>query len=321
MRKLLCVGLAVFSLLSASATVSARDDYPSRPVQLINGFPAGGLLDTISRILGDKMGMLLGQAFIIESRPGAGGTLASARFAKTEPDGYTLMIVNDNHAINAHVYKNLSYDSLNDFSPIGFIGQVPMILAVNPAVQARNVSQLIELARKTPNDVTYASIGAGSASHLAGEMLAEVGQAKLLHVPYRGGAPALTDLLAGHIKAMFLSPVIGLQNIQENRLTALAVTSEQRLPQLPDVPTMKEAGYPLEAVYWFGLVAPAKTPQPILSKLEKALGTVLAMPEVQERLLKLGVVVMPKDSQDFWRYMKAEIERWGPIVQNANVRP
>ena len=181
-------------------------------------FPVGGLLDTVSRIVGEKMTGLLGQQFIIEARPGAGGTLATNAVAKADPDGYTIMMINDNHALNPSVFKNIPYDSVKDFAPIGFVGSTPLVFAAHPSLRRKDVKSLVEIAKKEPGAVTYGSVGVGSASHLAGEMLGGVADVKLQHVPYRGGAPALIDLLAGHVKTMFLSPVIGLQNIQNGKL-------------------------------------------------------------------------------------------------------
>src|SRR5688572_11234650 len=214
MRRILAPALAMLALIGLFLSPArAQDNYPNRPVKIVIAFPVGGLLDTVSRIVGEKMSGLLGQQFIIEARPGAGGTLATAAVAKAEPDGYTVMMLNDNHALNPWVFKNIPYDSIKDFTPIGFVGYTPLVFATHPSLPVKNVKDLVELAKKDPGGITYASVGPGSASHLAGEMLASAGGVKLQHVPYKGGAPALVDLLAGHVKAMFVSPVISLQNV------------------------------------------------------------------------------------------------------------
>ncbi len=311
--------LALFGLFAGQA--SAQDNYPARPVKLIIAFPVGGLLDTVSRIVGEKMSGLLGQQFIIEARPGAGGTLATAAVAKADPDGYTVMMLNDNHALNPWVFKNIPYDSIKDFAPIGFVGYTPLVFAAHPSVPAKNVKELVEVAKKDPGAITYGSVGPGSASHLAGEMLAGAANVKLQHVPYRGGAPAMTDLLAGHVKTMFLSPVIGLQNIKGGKLTGMALAADKRLEILPDLPTMKESGYPLEASYWFGLVAPAGTPPAIVAKLEKALADTLAMPDVRKRLTEMGAIVQPLNGKQFGDYIKAELTKWEGIVKQAGIQP
>ena len=319
MRRHLTAALALVGILAGPAF--AQDNYPNRPVKIIIAFPVGGLLDTVSRIVGEKMSGLLGQQFIIEARPGAGGTLATAAVSKAEPDGYTVMMLNDNHALNPWVFKNIPYDSIKDFAPIGFVGYTPLVFAAHPSVPAKDVKGLVEIAKKDPGGLTYASVGPGSASHLAGEMLASAGNVKLQHVPYKGGAPALVDLLAGHVKTMFLSPVIGLQNIKGGKLTGMALAADKRLEILSDLPTMQEAGYPLEASYWFGLVAPAGTPPAILAKLEKALADTMAMPDVRKRLTEMGAIIQPLNGQQFGDYIKSELVKWEGIVKKAGIQP
>ena len=282
--------ILVVSMLVALAIAPARaqDAYPSRPVKIMIAFPVGGLLDTVSRIVGEKLSGLLGQQFIIEARPGAGGTLATAAVAKADPDGYTLMMINDNHALNPSVFRNIPYDSVKDFAPVGFVGYTPLILVANGALPMRNAKELVEAAKQKPGAITYGSVGVGSASHLAGVMLESAAGIQWQHVPYRGGAPALNDLMAGHVNTMFMSPVVSLQHLQSGKLTALALAAPSRLEVLPNVPTMAEQGYPVDASYWFGLVAPAGTPPAVLAKLEKALAEVLAMPDVRQRLTEHG---------------------------------
>ena len=313
--------LLALILILVPMPASAQDAYPSRPVKIVIAFPVGGLLDTVSRIVGEKLSGLLGQQFVVEARPGAGGTLATAAVAKSEPDGYTLMMINDNHALNPSVFKNMPYDSVKDFAPIGFVGYTPLILVANGALPVHSVKDLVEAAKQKPGTITYGSVGVGSASHLAGEMLAGTADIKWQHVPYRGGAPALNDLLAGHVNAMFMSPVVSLQHIQAKKLTALALAAPTRLELLPDVPTMAETGYPVDASYWFGLVAPAGTPPAVLARLEKALADVLAAPEVRKRLSEMGAIVQPLDGKQFGDYIRAEIAKWAGIVSKAGVKP
>lgn len=321
MQKVLTALLALLALAGQCAGPARAQDYPARPVKILIAFPVGGLLDTVSRIVGEKLGGLLGQQFIIEARPGAGGTIATQAVAKADPDGYTLMMINDNHALNPSVFKNIPYDSVKDFAPIGFVGYTPLILAANPNVAAKDVKEFVALAKTKPDAVTYASVGVGSAPHLAGEMLGTAAGAKMLHVPYRGGAPAVNDLIAGHVNTLFVSPVVGLPHIQAGKLKALAIAATQRLEVLPDVPTMAEAGYPIEASYWFGLVAPAGTPPAVLAKLEDALGKVLEMPDVRKRLTEMGAFVQPLKSREFGDYIRSEITKWADIVAKAGVKP
>src|SRR5262249_28903033 len=206
MRLALGVVLALTTLLGAA---TAQEAYPSRPVKIIVAFPVGGLLDTVSRLVGDKLSAVLGQQFIIEARPGAGGTLATAAGARAEPDGYTLMMINDNHAVNPSVFKNIPYDSVKDFAPIGFVGSAPMALSATARLSVRTVDELVRLAREQPGKISYGSVGIGSASHLAGELFTAKAGVRMLHVPFRGGAPAINDLVPGHLETRFVTALGG----------------------------------------------------------------------------------------------------------------
>jgi tripartite-type tricarboxylate transporter receptor subunit TctC len=319
MNKLFAGLLAGLVVLAAGAA-RAQDNYPNRPIKLIIAFPVGGLLDTVSRVVGEKMSTLLGQPMIIEARPGAGGTLATAAVAKAEPDGYTLMMLNDNHALNPSVFKNMPYDSVKDFAPIGFVGSAPLVLVANAkTVPAKTAKELVAQSQQSSTPVTYGSVGIGSASHLAGEMFATASGAKMQHIPYRGGAPALNDLVAGHLQTQFMSAVIAQPHIQSGALRALATAASTRLEILPDVPTTAEAGYPVEAAYWFGLVAPAGTPPAIIARLEKALAQTLAMPEVKKRLIDMGAIVSPLGPKPFGDYIQAEIKKWGDVIAQNKI--
>ena len=322
MNKALACLLTVTALLgTAPGSATAQDpSYPTRPVRIIVAFPVGGLLDTVSRIVGDKLTMVLGQQFIIESRPGAGGTLATAAVARAEPDGYTLMMINDNHAVNPSVFKNIPYDSVKDFAPIGFVGSAPMALSANARLPVRTVHDLIELARQQPGKISYASVGIGSASHLAGELFAAKAGVRMLHVPFRGGAPAINDLVAGHVDTMFVTAVVGGQHMKTGALTPLALAASARFETLPEVPTMAEAGYPLEAAYWFGLAAPAGTPPAVLARLESALTQVLAMPDLRKRMTEMGAVVTPLGSRQFGDYIRTEMDKWADVIVQNSIR-
>ena len=322
MNKALACLFTVTALLgTAPGPATAQDpSYPTRPVRIIVAFPVGGLLDTVSRIVGDKLTVVLGQQFIIESRPGAGGTLATAAVARAEPDGYTLMMINDNHAVNPSVFKNIPYDSVKDFAPIGFVGSAPMALSANARLAVRSVQDLVELTRQQPGKISYASVGIGSASHLAGELFAAKAGVRMLHVPFRGGAPAINDLVAGHVDTMFVTAVVGGQHMKTGALTPLALAAAAQFETLPEVPTMAEAGYPLEAAYWFGLAAPAGTPPAVLAKLEAALSEVLAMPDLRKRMTEMGAVVTPLGSRQFGDYIRAEMAKWADVIAQNNIR-
>ena len=321
-KVLACLLVAVTTVLGAALGPATAQEpgYPSRPVRIIVAFPVGGLLDTVSRIVGDKLTTVLGQQFIIESRPGAGGTLATAAVARAEPDGYTLMMINDNHAVNPSVFKNIPYDSVKDFAPIGFVGSAPMALSANARLPVRTVHDLIELARQQPGKISYASVGIGSASHLAGELFAAKAGVRMLHVPFRGGAPAINDLVAGHVDTMFVTAVVGGQHMKTGALTPLALAASARFETLPEVPTMAEAGYPLEAAYWFGLAAPAGTPPAVLARLETALTQVLAMPDLRKRMTEMGAVVTPLGSRQFGDYIRTEMDKWADVIVQNSIR-
>jgi tripartite-type tricarboxylate transporter receptor subunit TctC len=321
-KALACLLVAVTAVLgTALGPATAQEPgYPSRPVRIIVAFPVGGLLDTVSRIVGDKLTMVLGQQFIIESRPGAGGTLATAAVARAEPDGYTLMMINDNHAVNPSVFKNIPYDSVKDFAPIGFVGSAPMALSANARLPVRTVQDLIELARQQPGKTSYASVGIGSASHLAGELFAAKAGVRMLHVPFRGGASAINDLVAGHVDTMFVTAVVGGQHMKTGALTPLALAASARFETLPEVPTMAEAGYPLEAAYWFGLAAPSGTPPAVLARLESALTRVLAMPDLRKRMTEMGAVVTPLGSRQFGDYIRTEMDKWADVIVQNSIR-
>jgi tripartite-type tricarboxylate transporter receptor subunit TctC len=312
------VVVGLIAMLALLVPASAQD-YPSKPVKILVAFPVGGLLDTVSRLVGEKLAAKFGQQFLVEARPGAGGTIATQALARAEPDGYTLMMINDNHAINPSVFKSIPYDSFKDFAFIGLVGNAPMVLTVNAKVPARSVKEFMEVAKAKPGSVTYASVGPGSASHLAGELLAGKTGVKMLHVPYKGGAPALTDLVAGHVNAMFLTAVVGMQQMKAGTLAPLAIAAPARFEMLPDVMTMAEAGVPLEAAYWFGLVAPAGTPPAIIARLEAALIEVLAMPDLRKRMTEMGAVVTPLGGKEFAEYIRSEMAKWSGVISENKI--
>jgi tripartite-type tricarboxylate transporter receptor subunit TctC len=318
MKSVIACIIGALTLLAAAPALA--QDYPNRPIKLFVAFPVGGLSDTISRIICEKLSAKLGQQFVIEARPGANGTIATAALARAEPDGYTLMMITDNHAVNPSVFKTIPYDSIKDFAFIGLVGSAPMLLAVNATVPARSVTEFVALAKDKPGALTYASIGTGSASHLAGELFTAKTGISMLHVPYKGGAPALTDLVAGHVNAMFLTAVIGMQQMKAGTLAPLAIAAPARFEMLPEVPTMAEAGYPLEAAYWFGLVAPAGIPPAVQSKLEAALMEILALPDLRRRLTEMGAVVTPLRSQDFIAYVQTEMRKWSDVITRNNIK-
>jgi tripartite-type tricarboxylate transporter receptor subunit TctC len=317
LRAAAIVALALFTLTTYAHAI----DYPAAPVRIIVPYPAGGLVDIVMRIVGDRLSQELGQQFTIESRAGAGGTIATASVARAEPDGYTLLAITDSHTTNRLAFKDLPYDSIGDFAPIGLIGHSPLILIVHPSVPARSVQEFIALAKQNAaTPLSYGSIGYGSASHLAGEIFKARAGVALTHIPYKGGAPAVNDLVAGQINSMFLSPIVSAPHIKKGTLIALGVAAPERFPSLPNVVTMKEAGVPMEAGYWVGLVAPAKTPAPVVSTLEQALARVLEQDDVRSRLTDIGLVVTHMNAKAFGDYIVDQTKFWKDFTQENGIK-
>src|SRR5438876_6957516 len=308
------VGLVL--LLAAIAAGSAAD-YPARPVTLVVAFTPGGPSDVLARILGRKLEQILGQPFVIENRPGAGGNVAAEQVAHAAPDGYTLL--NGNNSIlatNAALYKKINFDPEADFAPISLIGSQANILVVNPQVPARSMAELIALAQAQPGKINFASSGYGAAAHLAGELFKSEAKINIVHVPYKGAAPALQDVIAGHDQMMFATAASVIGHIEGGRVRALAVTTLKRTQVLPDLPTMDEAGLKgFDAGTWHGLVAPAGTSPQGIAMLHDAAGKALHDPGVQASLGKLGVDIVGDTPQEFQAYIKSEIPKWTAIVK------
>jgi tripartite-type tricarboxylate transporter receptor subunit TctC len=308
--------IAVAALLAISTPVRAAE-YPSRPVTLVVAFPPGGPSDVLARIVGKKMEQLLGAPFVIENRPGAGGNIAAESVARAAPDGYTLLMGNNSIlATNESLYKHLNYNPEKDFIPITLIGTQANILVINSDVPARSLKELIALAQAQPGKINFASSGYGAAAHLAGELFKSEAKIDIVHVPYKGAAPALQDVIAGHDQMMFATAASVIGHIEGGRVRALAVTTLKRTQVLPDLPTMDEAGLKgFDASTWHGLVAPAGTPPQVIAKLYDAAVKALHDPDVQASLGKLGVDIVGDMPQEFQAYIKSEIPKWTAIVK------
>ena len=308
--------LAVAALLAFSAPARAAE-YPSRPVTLMVAFPPGGPSDVLARIVGKKMEQLLGAPFVIENRPGAGGNIAAEGVARAVPDGYTLLMGNNSIlATNESLYKHLNYSPEKDFIPITLIGTQANILVINPEVPARSLKELIALAQAQPGKINFASSGYGAAAHLAGELFKSEAKIDIVHVPYKGAAPALQDVIAGHDQMMFATAASVIGHIEGGRVRALAVTTPKRTQVLPDLPTMDEAGLKgFDASTWHGLVAPAGAPPQVIATLHDAAVKALHDPDVQASLGKLGVDIVGNMPQEFQAYIKSEIPKWTAIVK------
>jgi tripartite-type tricarboxylate transporter receptor subunit TctC len=309
--------------LCAMFSVPSQATYPERPVTLVVAFTPGGPSDVLARILGKKMSEILGSTFVIENKPGAGGNIAAEFVAHIKPDGYTLLMGNNSIlATNESLYKSLKYSPEKDFLPITLIGTQANILVVNPNVPAHSLKELIELCKAQPGKVNFASSGYGAAAHLAGELFKAEAHVNVVHVPYKGAAPALQDVIAGNEQMMFATAASVVGHIASGQLRPLAVTTLKRTAVLPDLPTMDEAGLPgFEASTWHGLVAPAGTPPHIIATLHAAAVKALHDPEVQSPLQKLGVDIVADTPQQFAAYIKSEIPKWAAIVKasGANI--
>jgi len=297
-------------------------DYPNRPVTLVVAFTPGGPSDVLARIVGKKMEQLLGVPFVIENRPGAGGNIAAEGVARSAPDGYTLLMGNNSIlATNESLYKRINYSPEKDFIPITLVGTQANILVVNPDVPAHSLKELIALAQMQPGKINFASSGYGAAAHLAGELFKSEAKINIVHVPYKGAAPALQDVIAGHDQMMFATAASVIGHIEGGRVRALAVTTLKRTRVLPDLPTMDEAGLKgFDASTWHGLVAPAGTPPHVIATLHDAAVEALRDPGVQESLGKLGVDIVGDTPQEFQTYIKAEIPKWTAIVKASGAK-
>ena len=309
---LMCVGTAL---------AQGAANYPNRPVKLIVPFAPGGFTDVTARILGQKLTAAMGQSFVIENKAGAGSTIGTDFVAKSAPDGYTLVMVSSTHVISPWLYKNMPYDPIKSFTPVGKLVDSAYVLLVNPKVPANNVQELIKLAKAAPDTIHYASSGNGSAQHLMGGLFVNLTGAPLKHVPYRGSAGATTDLVSGVVQSSFAGVPNALSQVPQGRLKALAVTTAKRIPQLPDVPTLQEAGVAgYDASVWLALLAPAGTPRDIVQKLNGEIAKLMASPDTAKALSDAGVEVAPSSPEAMAAYMAQELERWGKVVKDTGVK-
>ncbi len=314
--------LAAFIVAAQSGPVAHAGDYPARPITLIAPWPPGGAVDTLCRILAAKLSERLGKSVVVENRPGAGSVIGVAAAARALPDGYTLVMAGSAAlATSVTIYKKLPYDPTKDFAPLAFIARIPFVLVVHPSLPVRSVPELIQLAKEKPGDLSYASGGPGSPHHLYTEMFQRVTGSEMRHIPYKGSAPALSDVIAGHVPVMFGDIIASLPLIREGKLRALGVTSLARVPSAPDIPTIAEAGIAdFEAVGWVMIVAPAGTPQAVVARLHAEFKAIVAMPDTRSLMIKLGTIPLdsppPAEQQ---RFVNSEIARWAKVVQQAGI--
>ncbi len=309
---------AAVSLSSAGAFAQA---YPNKPIRLIVPFAPGGFTDVVARILGQKLSVSLGQQFVIENKAGAGSTIGTDFVAKAAPDGYTLVMVSTTHVISPWIYKNMPYDPIKGFTVVSKLVDSPYVLLANPKVPAKNVQELIALAKAAPDTIHYASSGNGSSQHLMGGLFVSMTGAPLKHVPYRGSSGAANDLVAGVVETSFAGVPNALAQVPQGRLKALAVTTSKRIPQLPDVPTLQEAGVAgYEASVWLALLAPAGTPRDIVTKLNSEIAKVMAEPDTKKALYDAGVDPTPSTPEAMSAYMVKEMDRWGKVVKEIGIK-
>ncbi|TMI35447.1 MAG: tripartite tricarboxylate transporter substrate binding protein [Betaproteobacteria bacterium] len=315
--------LAALFLVTLAGTLPAcAQEYPRKAIRLIVPFAPGGGNDTVARAIAQSAGASLGQPVVVDNRAGAGGMLGAELAARAPPDGYTLFLGGvGSHAVNPNLHAKLPYDPVKDFAPITLIASAPSVLVVNPSLPARTLAEFTALAKASPGRINYASNGNGSSAQLAAVLYESMAGVQMVHVPYKGLAPALVDLLAGEVQAMFSSVVAIVPNIKAGRLRALAVTGKRRAALLPEVPTLDESGVPgYEAGSWYGILAPAGTPQAVVAKLHEAIVRALAQPEVRERLVSEGAEVIGSTPEAFAAHITAELARMGKLIRDAGIR-
>ena len=319
LRLMLAMSLAV---ASAALPAAALAEYPDRPIRLIVPFSPGGLTDTGARMVAEKMGQVLGQPLVVDNRPGAGGNIGAQAASVAAPDGYTLLLGFDGTlAINPHVYSKISFDTARDFTAVGKLGDVVGIIVANPLLPVKNYPELVAYSRSRPEGVSYGSSGVGGTSHLVAETLNRRSGANFVHVPYKGGGQAMADVVSGTLPINFTAVAGAYNFIKQGQVRAIAVTSAQRMPSLPDVPTIAESGLPgFSQNSWIGIMAPAKTPAPVLEKLRDALKQVLANPELKERLATLGVTPTAQTPAEFGAQIRADLLRYGEVVKALGVK-
>jgi tripartite-type tricarboxylate transporter receptor subunit TctC len=312
----------IFLAVLAPTAPDAAQNYPDRVVRIVNPYPPGGSVDVMARLLAQKLGENLGQQFIVENRSGGGGNTGSDSVAKAEPDGYTLLFTAPGPlTVNQTLYSKLTFDPATDFAPIALFATAPIVLIVNPNVPAKNVPELIALARKEPGKINFASAGNGTTNHLSGELFKSMAKVDIVHVPYRGAGPAMNDLIGGHVQMFFdLMPVV-LPQVTTGKVRALGAAGAARTSALPDVPTIAEQGVPgFDASSWYGLVAPAKTPEPVLAKLREEVAKALKTPDMVARIRELGSEPGAAFGKDFGAFMAAETKKWAEVIRASGAK-
>jgi tripartite-type tricarboxylate transporter receptor subunit TctC len=318
-RVMSCVVVA--ALLGLLATQTVASTYPTKPVRLVVPFPPGGPADVLARLLGQKLAELWGQPVVVDNRAGAGGNIGADHVAKAAPDGYTLLLAASSHVINASMYPSLPYDVLKDFTPVTEVASYMLVVVVHPSVPATSLKELVALAKSKPGQLTVASAGSGTPTHLAAELFKSAAGIDFVHVPYKGAAPATNDLLGGQVQIMFNNPVSALPQVKAGKLRALAVTGAKRSPAAPELPTVAESGYPgFEAGTWYGILGPANLPKEIVTKVHTDTVKALRMKDVQEKLTAQAWDSIGNSPSEFAAVYRSDLEKWAKVVKAANIR-
>ncbi len=321
MTGLLRAGALFLSLVAALAPPVSAQTYPAQPVKLVVPFAPGGATDILARTIGQRLAERIGQPVIIENKPGAGTTIGNAAVAQAAPDGYTLLFAPTPFVISQVMYPKLPYDADKAFTPVTLLAVSPFILVAHPDLNAKSVAELVALAKAKPGSLTFASAGNGTVPHLAGELFKLRTGIEMTHIPYKGGGPAITDLVGGQTQLMFATPIEVMQQVQAGRLKVLATTAPKRLPTQPDVPTIQESGYPgFEVFAWFGVLAPAGTPRAIVDKLAGEFGKLVELPDVRDKLAAQSAIVQLRAGDDFAAFIAAEKTKWDAVVKASGAR-
>jgi tripartite-type tricarboxylate transporter receptor subunit TctC len=316
------LGLAALGLPAIiTARRAAALDYPTRPVRFVVGYPPGGATDILARLVGQKLSETTGQQFVIENKPGAGNNIGTEAVVNAPGDGYTVLLINPANYINSSLYANLKFDFVRDIAPVAGVIRVPMVVLVHPDVPAKTIPEFIAYAKANPGKVNMASAGSGSAPHMAGELFKMMTGVDMVHVPYRGQGPAMTDLIGGQVQILFAAAPGTADYVKTGKLRALAVTTAARMPELPEVPTVGDSVAGYEASQWYGFAAPKNTPGEIVDKLNKEINVAMADAGMKAKLAAIGGETMPGSPADFGKLIADETEKWGKVVRTAGIKP